>query len=460
MRSRQDRGRVAMGSKRTVVRVRATSFALWGILKANYPELGPIEESPANTPPRPSSTSRVAPGSPEDTANMSGTTILPSEPETDLDPDMMIETLPSLEREANGILNILAPTSVDPVSIVSTAKKLRDPQNPQRKRLKRFMSNLDAEAQYFGHQTYIDTKHVNQLLVAALEKKAVGTSRDWSPDPILHKANCARFALGVLLADASNAQKTDSQKEVINNLEGRFPSPFMNELGKGQSSHRQSSLEKDTFELALEIRTQSLLVKLEMHQNDDKFDPEAIVNGVFFDDVMADEEDSYQDVQPPLRGFSIGPFADENGRLPERFREAVHDRINEIRVTLAEEDDDVAAMVRGLQGVYRWQKFVLRAAQWVRKRDDEINRELEAQPNAEDIREDFFHEDTAQHETSRLSSTASPARRTVALESTVQTVPVKDVPEPTVAQKSPAKPVKDKERRKSAKRYVSVLFYL
>lgn len=189
-----------------------------------------------------------------------------------------------------------------------------------------------------------------------------------------------------------------------------------------------------------------------MHQNDSKFDPEAIVNGVFFDDVMADEEDSYQDAQAPLRGFNIGPFEDENGRLPERFTEAVHDRINEIRVTLAEEDDDVAAMIRGLQGIYRWQKFVLRVAQWVRKRDDEINRELESQPNAEDIREDFFQEDTAQHETSRLSVNASPARRTVALESTVQTVPVKGTPEQTVAQGSPAKPAKDKERRKSGKR--------
>ena len=314
------------------------------------------------------------------------------------------------------------------------------------------MSNLDAEAQYFGHQTYIDTKHVNQLLVTALAKKAVGTSRDWSPDTILYKANCARFALDVLLADASNAQKTDAQKKAIKDLEGRFPSPFMNGLGKERNGHGRSSLEKDTFDLALEIRTQSLLTRLEMHQNDSKFDPEAIVNGVFFDDVMADEEDSYQDAQAPLRGFNIGPFEDENGRLPERFTEAVHDRINEIRVTLAEEDDDVAAMIRGLQGIYRWQKFVLRVAQWVRKRDDEINRELESQPNAEDIREDFFQEDTAQHETSRLSVNASPARRTVALESTVQTVPVKGTPEQTVAQGSPAKPAKDKERRKSGKR--------
>lgn len=392
---------------------------------------------------------------------MSGTTILPSEPETYLDPDMMIETLPSLEREAKGVLNILVPTSADPVSIVNTAKKLRDPQNPQRKRLERFMSKLDGEAQYFGHQTYIDTKHVNQLLVAALAKKAVGTSREWSPDPILYKANCARFALDVLLADASNAQKTDAQKKAIKDLEGRFPSPFMKGLGKEQRGDRKRSLRKDTFDLALEIRTQSLLTRLEMHQNDSKFDPEAIVNGVFFDDVMADEEDSYQDAQPPLRGFNIGAFEDENGRLPERFREAVHDRINEIRVTLAEEDDDVAAMIRVLQGIYRWQKFVLRVAQWVRKRDDEINRELESQPNAEDIREEFFQEDTAQHDTSKVSSTDSPARRTVALESTVQTVPVKDVPKKTVAQGSPAKPIaKDKERPKSGKRLVSVLLYL
>ncbi|EYE96123.1 uncharacterized protein EURHEDRAFT_376650 [Aspergillus ruber CBS 135680] len=427
-------------------------------------ELDAIEESPAKTqtPPKRISNPVQVQGSPEDAVNMSGTTILPSEPETDLDPDMMIETLPSLEREANDVLHILVPGSVDPVSIVNTAKKLRDPQNPQRKRLKRLMANLDAEAQYFGHHTYVDTKQVNPLLVSALEKKGM-TSREWSPDPVLHKVNCARLALEVLLADASSGKKTESQRKVVHDLEGRFPSPFMNELGKGlQRGHGLSVLEKDTFDLALEIRTQSLLVKLEAHQNEDKFDPEAIVSGVFFDDVMGEEDDSYQDGQAPLRGFNIKLLEDENGRLPEKFTEAVYDRVNEIRVTLAEEDDDG---VRGLQGAYRWQKFVLRAAQWIRKRENEINRDLQSQSDAEAVREEYFSEPRRESSSFTRCSSSPMAIREV---STIQTVPVKapkeqvqkpaqepaqeQVQEPEPAQKpEPAAQPAKSERRKSHK---------
>ena len=410
-----------------------------------FPGLEAIEESPADIQRRVSST--VARESPEDVdaVNMSGTTILPSEPETDLDPDMMIESLPSLEREAKGVLNILVPGSVDLVSIVNTAKKLRDPQNAQSKRLKRFTSNLDAEAQYFGHQTYIDTKQVNQLVTSALAKKGDGaTSKDWSPDPILHKANCARLALEVLLAESpSQTQKSDSQRKAINGLERRFPSPFLNELGKERQDGRggHSYLEKETFDLALEIRTQSLLMKLQMHEDDNKFDPEAIINRVFFVDDM---EGSYPDDQTPLRGFDIGPFQEENGYLPERFAEAVHDRIDEIRVTLAE--DDGAGNIRGLQGAYGWQKFVLRVAQWIRKRDSEISRELQSQPDAEDVRDDYSRD-----EVQRQGPSTSPRVSTTVTESSVQMqkVPVKFSPEPVPAAKSPSK---RPERRKSNKK--------
>lgn len=376
---------------------------------------------------------------------MSGTTILPSEPETDLDPDMMIESLPSLEREAKGVLNILVPHSVDLVSIVNTAKKLRDPQNAQSKRLRRFTSNLDAEAQYFGHQTYIDTKQVNQLVTSALTKKGTeATSQDWSPDPVLHKANCARLALEVLLAESpSQKQKSDSQRKAINGLERRFPSSFLNELGKerqdGHGGH--SYLEKETFDLALEIRTQSLLLKLQMHQGDSKFDPEAIVNGVFFGD---EKEGLYPDDQTPLRGFDIGPFQDENGNLPERFTEPVHDRINEIRVTLAE--DDSTDNIRDLQGAYGWQKFVLRVAQWIRKRDSEISRELQSQLDAEEVRDNYSRDEVPPQ-----GSSPSPMVSTTIAESStqMQKVPVKFSPAPAPAAKSPSK---RPERQRSSKK--------
>lgn len=353
-----------------------------------------------------------------DAVNMSGTTILPSEPEMDLDPDMMIESLPSLEREAKGVLNILVPGSADVVGIVSTAKKLRDPQNAQSKRLKRFTANLDTEAQYFGHQTYIDASQVHRLVMSALEKKGT-SSKGWTPDPILHKANCARLALEVFLAHP------DTQRKAVNGL-GHFPLPFLNGIGEGSGS---STLEKETFGLALEIRTQLLLMRLQQYKDDSKIDPEAIINEVFFD---TDDDDSQ------LRGFD-GPFQDEDGHLPDRFAEAMHDRINEIRVTLAEDDDEDGRInIRGLQGAYGWQKFVLRVAQWIRKRDGEISRKLQAQPNAETIR-DTYSVDESQND----ASTNSP-QVTVEYMEKVEKVPVQAPQGPTPSKK-PSKTPSEKQ---------------
>lgn len=392
---------------------------VWISTDGRIPVLDTIEESP-NARGSNHQIASARESEDADAANMSGTTILPSEPETDLDPDMMIESLPSLEREARGVLNILVPGSVGVVDIVNTAKKLRDPQNAQSKRLKRFTANLDTEAQYFGHQTYIDATQVHRLVMSALAKKGTST-KGWTPDPVLHKANCARLALEVFLA------QSDSQRKAVNGLQ-RFPLPFLNGIGEGRGS---STLEKETLSLALEIRTQSLLMKLQQYKDDSKVDPEAIIREVFFDP----EEDANDD---QLRGFG-GPFQDEDGHLPERFAEAMHDRINEIRVTLAEDDDDESVNIRGLQGAYGWQKFVLRVAQWIRKRDGEISRELQSQPNAEAVRDAYSLEDVeeSQHDTSTDSPKVS-----VEYTEKVQKVPVQAPQEPAPSSKPPERKAK------------------
>lgn len=381
---------------------------------------------------------------------MSGTTILPLEPETELDPDMMIEALPSLDREANGVLNILVPGVLDPLSLVNTVKKLRDPQNPQRKRLNRFMLKLDSEAEYFGQQTYIDTRQVNQLVTTALARKAVPTSENWTPDPIVQKANLARFAIEVLLAESSNTQRTESQRKAIDGL-GDFPLPYMNDCHIPPFNRGVSAHVLDTLWLALEIRTQSLLVKLETHQHDDKFDPETIVNQVFYDEIMPGEV--YDDSRPPLRGFGTPRFKDQHGRFPWRLDEFVYPHINDIRATLAEEDD-TEAKIRALQGTYRWHKFVSKAAQWVRSRYDEINRALEAQPKAEDVRDNFVIDETPQRQSSKISiSNTSSPRPSGAVPEPVKAVPQPppvQKPQEPAADKVAAKP-KDKERRKSSK---------
>ncbi|RHZ48003.1 telomere repeat binding factor family protein [Aspergillus thermomutatus] len=322
----------------------------------------------------------------DDTVNISGTTFLPEEPDTNPDPDMMMETLPDLERAAKNVLDYLVPGSADPVSIINTAKRLTDPNSTQSKRLRHSVSNLAVQAKWFGPQTYIDVKHVSQLLTSALEKKNIRVGRDWSADPILHQANCARFALEVLLANAG----TDSARQAIKNLENLFPLPFMNDLSENRHERAagESSLHKDTFDLALEIRTQSLILKLEEDQYRLDFLPVPSIRQHFFD-VDAFDEDDFDSSEAPLLGLNLGRFRGSDGHFPEQFRDAVCDRYNEILVLISETGDD-SFDIKELKSAYRWQRFVLRAVQWLRKRIQEIAQGLQGQQSTQTVHTEFF----------------------------------------------------------------------
>ncbi|KAL2867050.1 SANT/Myb-like DNA-binding domain-containing protein [Aspergillus lucknowensis] len=319
--------------------------------------------------------SSVIPESPEDAANISGTTILPSEPETDLDPEMMLEALPDLERAGKSLLDFLAPRTANPVTVVNKAKQLSDPSNTQSRRLRYLMSNLASEFKYFGNKTYLDPEGINRAFTTALAGRR-GSFQDWGPEPIVHIANCARFAHEILLAGTS----TNSRRQAIRNIENVFPLPFMASLVvEGQHKNPgESSLEKETFDLALEIRTQSLILLLEDRQFDPEFSPKNALRRCFFTGSSR---------KSPLRGFNLPTLGGANGTLPGEYKDAVQDRYNEI---LLSEVEDGVIDVEELKGAYRWQRFVLRAAQWIRKRTEEIRIDLENRMTAQEVHDAFF----------------------------------------------------------------------
>ncbi|PYI02530.1 Myb-like DNA-binding protein [Aspergillus sclerotiicarbonarius CBS 121057] len=319
-----------------------------------------VEESPLRSAQRPGQyANQVIPETPEEEANISGTTILPSEPDNDLDPDIMVEALPDVERAAANVLDFLVPGSADPVSIISTAKKLGDPASTHSRRLERSVTNLKHEAKYFGQTTPLDYLDVERIA------KVSGLEDRWKP--VLHKANCAFFALRVLLARPG---AKSSPEQAISGIHGKFPLPLMTNLVENdvQKSVDESYLNKDTFELALEIRTQYIIMQLEAHQDDDDFDPVEILTSGFFLNLP---KDAPEDAERRLRGFNLERFTGLRQELPSRYRSDVEDRYNDMRVVL-----EVDGTIEALKGDYRWQKFVMQAARWIRKRTDEINKDL------------------------------------------------------------------------------------
>ncbi|PKX91724.1 uncharacterized protein P174DRAFT_462253 [Aspergillus novofumigatus IBT 16806] len=431
----------------------------WGQNKGRM-SLGVVAEEPPYDSPQKSVhryANQVIPESLDDTVNISGTTFLPEDADTNLDPDMMMETLPDLERAAKNVLDYLVPSSADPVSIVNTAKRVADPNSTQSKRLRHSVSNLAVQAKWFGSQTYIDVKHVSQLLTSALERKSVQVGKDWSADPILHQANCARFALEVLLANAG----TDSTNRAIKNLEDLFPLPFMNDLSESQHERAigESSLRKDTFDLALELRTQSLILKLEEDQYKLDFLPEVAIRQHFFDLETFDEDAFDSSVAPP-RGLNIGRFQGSED-FPEQYRDAVCDRYNEILVLISEAGDN-SFDIKELKSAYRWQKFVLRAVQWLRKRIQEIVQALQGQQSVQTMHKEFFaDQDRIESATATPRPSATPAvekRAPVpaATDDEHQGLPPPRAEErmrgaPKEDQRAPVSTAESRERRKSSK---------
>ena len=336
------------------------------------------EETPASK----YSTSVVpeSPGNPEGNSNISGTTFLPQDSSFEdgvADPIVMVDELSDLQSAATRLMDLFISNASDPRDIVDAAKRLTNPMSTQSKRLKPATHKLISAMKGFSKQVFIDVEQIKQLIPSVHPK---GTAFPWSPSPILHKANCARLALDVLLATIGS----HSPRHAIERLQSQFPAPFLDAIVKRSQVKPigASTAEKQTFELALEIRTQYFIKELERRQNEKDFDPQSILRGVFYDELAL--EDAYsKPEQGFLRGFKLAPtFEDENGRLPDRFQEDVVDRIGELEYDLFAEDG--STQIQNLKSA-SWTRFIQRTARFIYTRDSEIKFDLQQQPKIDEV---------------------------------------------------------------------------
>lgn len=321
-----------------------------------------------------------SPSNQEGNSNISGTTFLPQDSsfeDGEPDPIILVEELPDLQNAANRFLDLFVSNASDPRSILESVKRITNPRNTDSKRLKLAMRKLVSTMSGFSNQAFVDVAQLSQLIPSVQPRDS---ARSWSPAPILQRANCARLALDVLLV--SNGSQ--SPRQSVERLKNQFPTPFMSSIVRRSQPKPvgASTAEKQTFELALEIRTQYFVMELEEHQNDKDFDPRAILKRVFYDEQALAEDASA--VDPGfLRGFKLVPtFEDENGRLPDRYQDDVIDRISELEYDLFDQDEQ--PNIRSLKRA-SWTRFVQRTARFVFSRDKEILSDLQQQPKFEEV---------------------------------------------------------------------------
>ncbi|KAJ5592420.1 hypothetical protein N7537_009324 [Penicillium hordei] len=344
-----------------------------GSLERNY--LSGLAEEPSTPSPGFIVPRHVIPESPENHeghTNVSGTTL----GHNDVEPvdsqvgDKIATHLPFVQQQATLVMSLLVRPDMNPDSLAAESKKLLDSNHPNRKRLRRSVEGLTDELEDSplsrDGKSFLDISQARRLLSSAQLDASISD---------IYMTNCALLTLNMFLPSIG----TESQSEVIQQLDTEFPACLMSNLADSSMSRAigASNTAEATFNLALGIRTQFFITELERRQHEQDFSPLSILRQVFAMDLTPIEDDS-QSIPGSFRGFNLpGVLQDDDGHLPEHLPEkfliAVSDRFNELYEELSEWD---SVDIDGLKKAYRWRSFERDLARWIYTRDREIKDDI------------------------------------------------------------------------------------
>ena len=336
-----------------------------------------IEDIP-NTPPRHELNASIPLRSPGAVSEMSGTTAISSfsmvEAEL-LEPRFMFRKLRKLYETSEEFLDHLVPQDG---RLSDDHQHIRDMQMPDSS-FSADYRDFDAEVAYYlngfrlEHQRYISRKAVHRALL--------GPNRDSDAsrcglDLILYAANLLIFAKQAIHSDRSEKDSWDALRE----LDNFFPTFFLSKLiprsDSSSSPAGDSALLRETFDLALDLRTQLAILYLERSSTEDSFNPDEALDEVFFQSDTAGGGTL-------IRGWNISALGGEESALPQAFQGSVIERMNKIREFFPVDDESMRrgdlADIDGLGTNFPWDSLVLRLLGWVRSRNRELRGAIQNQ---------------------------------------------------------------------------------
>jgi hypothetical protein len=329
-----------------------------------------IENIPS-TPPRHEASTAILHPSPGALSEMSGTTAISSFTmvEADLlEPRIMMRKLPKLYEVLEEFMNHLVP---EDAQIEDDHKHIRNLQMPD--------SDFSADYRVYDeeatiHLNHFRGEHQRYIQLRAVRRAFLGPNRDSDAsqcglDLVLYMANLLIFAKQMI---HSNRGDKDTFT-VLRELENLFPSLFLPKLISGgdpsSSQAGDSALLQETFELALELRTQFAIIVLERSSSQDSIDPEGVLDDVFFQSGALGSH-------ALIQGWSVSALGGEESTLPRAFEDKVIERINVIREFFPTDDESIQrgdfVDLDGLGANFPWDSLVLRLLGWVRLRNREL----------------------------------------------------------------------------------------
>ncbi len=280
---------------------------------------------------------------------------------------IMLEALADFQSASDRMLMFLIPKEISEASITAHMTQLQNKNSLASKNLTRLSEMMSASRDMYGSDTYIAPKEVLSTLVG----KGLGSSdnaRPWRPDALLQKAN-----LAVLASSIFSQPWGTGDAQLIEELEQLFPMPFTEGLLAPETLLiGYSELANETFELALEIRTQCAIVLLARHAGQPNVDPYAELLQLFYEDGKT------------LRGWGI--LGLQAGDLTREFRDTILLRVSKLREAIARSEKDIATHVQApIQSDFPWTTLVLQMVRWISLRLVELNRQISEHHGADRI---------------------------------------------------------------------------
>lgn len=314
--------------------------------------------------------------SPGAISEMSGTTAISSfsmiEAEF-LEPKYMLKHMRKLCDVANEFLEHLAPQDGSISDDHNNIQEMLKPGSVYAEEFHDFDDELKLHVKHFkgNENSFINVRAVHRALFGTYNDAGALQS---GMNPVLYMANILVFAKQMISSSRNDKGVFDRLRQ----LDNLFPSQFMRSLATSSLNVMagDSALLKETFTVALEIRTQLAIISLERSASESDFEPYEALQGIFL------RPEAFQETDGILRGWSVAALGGEETNLSQEIQEKIAERFNELRAFLPTDPQSLengdAVDLEGLNSAFQWEAAILNFLHWVRLRQRELGAAIEA----------------------------------------------------------------------------------
>ena len=186
----------------------------------------------------------------------------------ELDPDVMVDVLPSLAAAADELAKLLVPA--DPKLRPVVLKEIRTAGSKYNKLYNNRLSSLNIHKDSYGSTPYVEPSIALRALLG------VQNTRDlphgpWRPDSVIYKINLAQMLRGTLILLFDNAEVTSEGYNAMEALDVHFASAIAG-----------PEFRQNAFQLCLSLLAQLAIIRLTVFQLDPSFDARSAITNTFF----------------------------------------------------------------------------------------------------------------------------------------------------------------------------------